>query len=284
MSEIKVRCDECQKIFTRSLRQVNEGKKFRWNSYCSSKCQSKAKNFQIRLVCSRTGCRKVFKRKRAAYLKSGIAYCSRTCAAIVNNHKFPKKPGIVKKCAYCGANFVSGKKYCSRGCKDKGQVIGREELLMKIRDFVKEEKRIPLKREFRNYHAIRARFGTWNNAIKEVGFTPNPVMFAKKYISKDGHRCDSFAERIIDDWFYARNTKHERDIPYPGGQKLKVDFRVGKYWIEFFGLAGQHKRYDQLKRKKIRLAKKLKLDLVRIYPRDLFPKGKLNEKFSFLLK
>lgn len=217
-------------------------------------------------------------------MKFGHAYCSMTCAAIVNNTKYPKRPGLVKQCAYCGKNFVSRKKYCSRPCKDKGTQINKETLLKQIRAFFKKEGRIPLKREFRSYRAVRGRFGTWNNAIKEAGFKPNPVMFADKFVSKDGHKCDSLAERIIDDWFYSRKTKHERSFPYPGGQGLKVDFKIGSFWVEFFGLSGEHKRYDQLKRKKIRLAKKLDLNLVKIYPNDLFPKSKLSDKFTFLLR
>jgi hypothetical protein len=37
----------------------------------------------------------------------------------------------------------------------------------------------------------------------------------KKYIAKDGHKCDSFAEKIIDDWLYSNNVEHQRNIPYP---------------------------------------------------------------------
>lgn len=176
---------------------------------------------------------------------------------------------MVKKCAFCGKDFKS---------------IPAEELIFKIRTFVKKCGRIPLKREMLNYHAFRSRFGTWNNAIKTAGFDPNPVMFANKHIASDGHKCDSLAERIIDDWFYARQTEHERSTPYPGDYGLKVDFKVRDYWVEFFGLSGEHKRYDRLKRKKIRLAKKLNLKLVGIYPKDLFPKSRLAEKFTFLLK
>ena len=202
----------------------------------------------------------------------------------MSNIKHPRNPGLVKKCAFCGKDFKSRKKYCSLACKNKGSVIPAKELISKIETFVKKHGRIPLKREMLNYHAFRSRFGTWNKAVKAAGFVPNSVMFAKKVISKDGHKCDSLAERIIDDWFYSRKTKHERSYPYPGNQGLSVDFRIGDYWVEFFGLSGQHRRYDQLKRKKIRLARKLGLNLVKIYPKDLFPKSKLSEKFMFLLE
>jgi hypothetical protein len=280
----RVKCKYCGRVFSRSLRQVNEARKFGWRTFCSSACQSGAKNFQLTLSCSRSGCNKVFKRIRNQYLKFGVAYCSRTCAAIVNNKKYPKRSALVRQCVYCGRDFVSRKKYCSRLCKDKDHTISKETLINKIRTFYKKERRIPLKREFGSYRAIRGRFGTWNNAILEAGFNPNPVMFANKFVSKDGHKCDSMAERIIDDWFYSRKTRHERNTPYPGNHGLKVDFKVGDFWVEFFGLSGEHKRYDQLKRKKLRLAKKFGLKLVAIYPRHLFPKSKLSEKFAFLLK
>lgn len=134
------------------------------------------------------------------------------------------------------------------------------------------------------YRVSRNIFGTWNKAIEAAGFAPNPVMFAKKFIAKDGHKCDSLAERIIDDWFYARKIAHERNTLYPGDYGLKVDFRIRNYWVEFFGLSGELKTYDQLKRKKLRLAQKLNLKLVSIYPSDIFPKSKLDKKYQFLLK
>ncbi|MFZ5932945.1 MAG: homing endonuclease associated repeat-containing protein [Patescibacteria group bacterium] len=202
----------------------------------------------------------------------------------MSNISHPRNPGVVKKCAFCGKNFKSRKKYCSRPCKDKGSTIPAEELILKIKTFVKRHGRIPLKREMLNYHAFRLRFGTWNQAVKAAGFIPNPVMFANKFVAKDGHKCDSLAERIIDDWLYARKIKHERNTLYPGDQGLKVDFKVRNYWVEFFGLSGESRKYDRLKRKKLRLAKKLNLKLVGIYLKDLFPKGRLTERFAFLLE
>ena len=181
---------------------------------------------------------------------------------------------------------MGNRKYCSLSCIPvRKSKYTKRTILADILSFVRDYGRIPTKRELnRLYREARKNFGTWNKAIEKAGFNPNPVMFASKFVSKDGHKCDSMAERIIDDWFYSRKTKHERNFPYPGNQGLKVDFRIGSFWIGFFGLSGEHKRYDQLKRKKIRLAKKLGLNLVSIYPKDLFPKSKLSEKFMFLLK
>jgi hypothetical protein len=143
--------------------------------------------------------------------------------------------------------------------------------------FYGQNGRIPFKREFLHYHSARNQFGSWNKAIKAAGFSPNPVMFAKKYIANDGHKCDSLAEKIIDDWLHRKNIPHKRNVKYPEDYGLTVDFVVYERWIEFFGLSGQHKRYDELKNLKIKLANKHKLNLVEIYPEDLFPEFKLGK-------
>ena len=143
--------------------------------------------------------------------------------------------------------------------------------------------RIPLKREAYAYYKVaRKYFGTWNNAVKAAGFEPNPVMFAKKYIAKDGDKCDSLAEKIIDDYLFRRKIKHIRNFPYPGNKGFTVDFKIGNNWVEFFGLSGQLKRYDCLKNRKLKLTRKLGINLIKIYPRDLFPVGKLSRKLNFL--
>ena len=75
-----------------------------------------------------------------------------------------------------------------------------QELILRIKRFNKKHGRIPLKREFNStYILYLKRFGGWNNAVRIAGFNPNPVFFAKKFIALDGHVCDSFAEKIIDD-------------------------------------------------------------------------------------
>jgi len=101
-------------------------------------------------------------------------------------------------------------------------------------------------------------------------------MFAKKFTANDGHRCDSLSEKIIDDWLYARRIKHKINYPYPGNGGFTADFKVGEYWIEYFGLSGQLKKYDELKGIKSTLAKLHKLNFIEIYPRDLFPKNNLD--------
>ncbi len=107
-------------------------------------------------------------------------------------------------------------------------------------------------------------------------------MFAKKYKAKDGHSCDSLSEKIIDDWLYQNKIEHETNVPYPQNPKFKCDFVVNKYFVEFFGLDGQHKRYTELVNIKRSLAKKYKINLIELKPKDLFPKNKLDLVLNFL--
>lgn len=146
----------------------------------------------------------------------------------------------------------------------------KEELVDKIKKFYLEHGRIPLKRDFNMYEEYRQRFGSWNNAIKLAGFEPNPVVFSKKFIAKDGHICDSYAERIVDDWLYKHQIKHERNQYYKG-TKMTSDFAIGNIFIEYFGLAGEDKIYDQNILRKREFCQKTALKLIEIYPSDLFP-------------
>jgi len=149
------------------------------------------------------------------------------------------------------------------------QPYSKQELLNKIRDFYTEYGRIPLKREFNMYEEYRLRFGSWNNAIQIAGFDPNPVVYSKKFVARDGHVCDSFVEKIIDDWLSQNGVIHECNSSYTG-TKMTADFAVGKVRIEYFGLAGENKVYDETIHRKRDFCAREGLKLFEIYPRDLF--------------
>jgi hypothetical protein len=279
MNLVKVKCAFCGKEYFRSSRRVNESKKFGWKSYCSLKCQYLAKNKQKTIKCANPQCRKVFKRQPHEIPASGVCFCSLSCAAIVNNVKRNTKKKS-KMCLICGKQFVGERKFCSDFCYSKflrRPKITKNQIIREIKEFYKKEGRIPYKGEFPHYNATRNRFGTWNNAIKAAGFEPNPVIFSKKFIAKDGHKCDSFAEKIIDDWLYENKIEHEKNKKYPDNPKLTVDFVTKYHWIEFFGLVGEIKEYDVLIKKKQKLTQKYKLPLIVIYPKDLFPVNHLSE-------
>lgn len=159
----------------------------------------------------------------------------------------------------------------------------RDHLITLLKDFYAQHKRIPTKRDFMPmYGSFFRNFGTWNNAIRKAGFSPNPVLFAKKYTANDGHQCDSFTEKIIDDWLTEQEIPHERRVPYLH-TRFTADFKIGNTLIEFFGLHGQLKRYDHLMKKKLQLIQKYKLKFIPLYPEDIFPTVKLKEKLKSVL-
>lgn len=157
-------------------------------------------------------------------------------------------------------------------------------LIKEIRDFYKKNNRIPLKKEFNSRRSFRTRFGTWNNAIIAAGFKPNPVFFAERVIAQDGHVCDSFAEKIIDDWLSANEIQHERNIRYPAS-KMTCDFYIPdrKIYIEFFGLRGVNKKYDRNHNRKLELVAKNSFQLLALYTDDIL-KRRFEEKINRMLQ
>jgi hypothetical protein len=281
MVNVALNCSYCDEELYRNLNHATENINLGYKSYCSTDCLSTNRKRRKQIQCENPKCGKLFER-----IISGISahnYCSRSCSVSVNNTKFPKNPAVRKTCAFCHKTFISREKYCSVNCKNQDHTMPAETILERIKLFHHTYKRIPLKREFTHTKAARDRFGSWNKAIIAAGFTPNPVMFANKHIAKDGHKCDSLAEKIIDDWLYARKIAHQRTIPYPGNPTLTVDFVIGENWIEFFGLRGEHRRYDELREEKLQLAKSFNLNLIELYPEHLFPKNTLSKTLAAFL-
>lgn len=130
----------------------------------------------------------------------------------------------------------------------------RKNLISFIKRFVEKNKRIPTKKEVSSHKPYVRLFGSWNNAIKEAGFNPNPVKFARKHRAFDGHKCDSFAEFIIDNWLYQKGIPHKIHVPY-SNSSMSSDF-----WIN-----NTHK-------------------VIEIYPEDLFLRNKIDKIFQPLLK
>lgn len=267
-------CSYCSKDFLKDNRHINENIKLGNRFFCSSKCQYTFKNKQKELICENEGCKNKF--KRALYSISPHNFCSHSCAATFSNNKKwgPKKPKHLltqeeKVKIWIEANRNHWKNYWLSH--------GKDYLISKIQEFVMEHGRIPVKREMWGiYKPARKYFGTWNNAIIAAGFKPNPVLFANKCIVNDGHVCDSVAEKVIDDYLSERKIKHERNVTYPEGS-YTADFKIGRKLVEYFGLAGEHERYDKIRGMKQCIVKSKKLVLVEIYPNDLYPKNKLKQ-------
>jgi len=279
---LPIKCTGCGKTFLRSQSRINEGLKRNWRPFCSLQCLGNFRNNQKILKCNNPACNKTFKRQLYEIYSSKNHFCSRSCSAIVNNSKSPKRRPKIRICPVCREKFIGRRKYCSSACWPKlTSKITKKQIINEIKEFYKKNGRIPLKREYNNrYRATRRHFGTWNKAIEAAGFKSNPVMFAKKFIANDGHKCDSLAEKIIDDWLYARKIKHRINVPYSGNTSnppLTADFVVENLWIEFFGLNGEHVKYDLNRKKKLKLVKTHYLNLIEIYPQDLLPENKLSE-------
>ncbi len=293
----KVFCIACKTPIYRSMGRINENLKLGHNFYCSRECEFQYKGKKQSLACE--NCGKTFLR-----IPSEISphnYCSKSCAAKVNNRKYPKvrKPKL-KTCVKCGKQFRKNKgssKYCSRECKLKElRRYTSQQLIDIIKRAVRELKRIPAKRELREIDSSCVRtFGSWNNAIIAAGFQPNRSHSQRMYkrintVALDGHLCDSVSEALIDNWFAKNGIFHERNVSYPETNH-KADWVIftkrRKIFVEYFGLANDSPRYDRTVKKKKALCHKHKLTLVAIYSQDIYPKECLNsnlrDKFKKLI-
>ena len=237
-------------------------------------------------ICANPLCKKTVERTPHEIAPSGKVFCSLQCSIKTNNLQNQKLRLKVRICLNCGKSFTRRDLYCSKSCGmetlRKLYTVPAEKILTDIKIFYKQNGRVPLKREYKHYKAARSRFGTWNKTIIAAGLNPNPVLFAKKYVANDKHVCDSLSEKIIDDWLFARQVPHKINVPY-AGTKMTADFEVNGTLIEFFGLRGQLKSYDRLADKKEQLFKDKHLNVISLYPRDLFPENKLGKRLKSLL-
>ncbi|MBI4098819.1 MAG: hypothetical protein HY437_02205 [Candidatus Magasanikbacteria bacterium] len=283
-----VPCATCATTTKRELRRVNESAKQQWKTYCSLICQRTARNKQRAILCNQPSCNNFLQRSQDQTDKKKKFYCSHSCAAIINNQERAlRKPKNYCRNQSCGIVIPSRNIYCSVKCQRSLNRVTKEEYarrtLNTIKTFFEKTGRIPFKKElWKIYKPARIAFGSWNHAIVAAGFTPNPVMFAKKHLAKDGHPCDSFAEKIIDDWLYEHHISHERKIPY-GENKMTADFRVDNTIIEFLGLHGQHHRYDQLVKEKQKIWKEKNLNVIALYPHDIIPIEKLSQRLQIFV-
>jgi len=288
----EVFCKFCQKKFFRQNGRYNEAKKFGWNQYCSKKCLAQARIQQLVLFCE--NCSKKF--YRAPNDISPHNYCCQSCAAVVNNKKYPKNHLVpkLKSCVSCGKQFRKSKgniRYCSFGCRKAAEFHTPEDVLDIIRKAAEKMGRIPARRELRGISSACQRlFGSWNKAVIAAGLEPNRSHSQRMYKrvntkAKDGHLCDSISEAIIDDWLYHHKIIHTREVIYPF-TNYRADWMVEiggqKIFIEYFGLASDSPRYDRGIIRKQKLCRDSGIALIEIYPRDLYPQERLQAKFSGL--
>ena len=312
VTEINVKCGVCGKEFKKTLRRYNESVKNGWNFYCSKKCEKKYKTKSIRLKCSE--CKKNIKVSNGQFQKSKSKrfFCGKSCSAKFNNklrgartdevkrkiskglalfHKRDFKYIEHKNCIICRKIFKPKKRYskcCSLQC---GQIYQfgslpytKDDVINGILNKYEELSRTPQRRDClkRVASAASRLFGTWNKAIIECGLEPNSSKYQRVRLKcKDGHIADSISEMIIDDWFFDNNIKHMRNKKYPDSN-FDCDFYFPDYdlWVEYFGLLGQVKKYDEGVKIKRKLIKKHSLKFVELKPSDLYPDNNLQEIFK----
>lgn len=114
MLSVRVRCYFCHKQFLTKKAYFIFNKKIGYHSFCSRKCHYKSKLRGRILTCENPVCNKKFYRAPNDILSNN--YCSQSCAAIVNNQKYPKYP--LRYCAYreCKNLVKRSSPYCSPEC------------------------------------------------------------------------------------------------------------------------------------------------------------------------
>lgn len=283
---MKIRCENCGNIFERSMSHYKEAIKFGWRQFCSTKCQSIAKGHTRVYSCSNLTCNKPFERTLSQAKLSKLLFCSHVCSAKYYA-KITKKdrahPCEMMGCSKTVTSANKDKRFCSSECLSKFQRMSKytkQFVINIVQDFYHKHMRIPVKYELQYlYEPARKCFSTWNKAIEAAGFDTNPVLFAKHYVAKDGHKCDSLAEKIVDDWLFKRNILHRIHVPYPWNNGMKCDFLINNIWVELFGLEGQHNKYDELRRKKLKLVKKHNLKLLILSLKNVY-NGEIDKIFE----
>lgn len=148
--------------------------------------------------------------------------------------------------------------------------------LGKIRDIIDaipEETEIEAITIMKNMHSFgqyKCIFGSYFKALVEAGILDEGTRSegrGTRCIALDGHECHSLAEQYIDNWLFHNNIPHVREPIYPK-TGFRADWKVGKYFIEYWGLKGQED-YDEKIDTKRKIAKNNNISLIEISHSDL---------------
>jgi hypothetical protein len=120
-------------------------------------------------------------------------------------------------------------------------------------------------------------YGNWLNAVIATGYLGTDKISKNTYgyrvIAKDGHICNSLAEKTIDDWFYNNNIEHIKEPKYPQcvidmiGSNVKADWLIEDIFIEYFGLQND-KNYAKKTSSKLLSCELNGIKLLALYPGD----------------
>jgi hypothetical protein len=180
---------------------------------------------------------------------------------------------------------------------NSNKLYEKDFLVKEIERFMAEYGHVPSTNEFRytegfpGTKAYKRVFGSFNNALVELGYTPVAVAKKNKYscntLAKDGHICDSAEEAIVDNFLFDNDISHGIQPLYPRHKDLnpngyiRADFYLTKQdvFVEYAGLVNRSYYAAKLEKKK-ELATLSGLQLIVVCPSDL---GQLKKIFRAYL-
>ena len=127
-------------------------------------------------------------------------------------------------------------------------------------------------------------FGKWFDVLVASGVLDDGARRTSRGTqcrARDGHLCFSLGEKTIDDLLYELGVSHEKEPRYPESN-MRADFEVSGVFIEYFGLTGDPD-YDAKSELKTSLAKRHKIKLIAIYPKDVCSRSAIAKKLGAVL-
>lgn len=128
-------------------------------------------------------------------------------------------------------------------------------------------------------------FGSWFDVLVQAGVLEDGARRTSRGTqchAIDGHVCLSLGEKTIDDLLHSYGLAHTKEPHYPESN-MRADFDVSGVFIEYFGLVGDPE-YDAKTKSKMTHAKKHRLKLIAIYPKDVASGSALSKKLASLLE
>lgn len=178
--------------------------------------------------------------------------------------------------------------------KEKGlkKYYDKDLILQQLKDVAKEIGHTPLYSELCSLGLPSEKtfdrlFGSYRKAVKEAELPINAKLWGKSIAryALNGELCYSTSELVITDFLISHNISYIKEPLYKdyiNDDRCKfkrADWKVGDYFIEYFGLTGMSE-YDKKTKEKIKICQDNNIKLIEIYPNDMF---NLEEKLKVLL-
>ena len=178
--------------------------------------------------------------------------------------------------------------------KEKGvkKYYDKDLILQQLKDVAKEIGRTPLYSELCSLGLPSEKtfdrlFGSYRKAVIEAELPINAKLWGKAVVkyALNGEVCYSTSELAITNFLISHNIPYIKEPfykDYIDDERCKfkrADWKVGEYFIEYFGLTGVSE-YDKKTKEKIQICQDNNIKLIEIYPKDMF---NLEAKFQMLL-